>query len=163
MAKDDEDKKYKAAVLWHGMWIDGPMVGVAEYDSSRVIFSRNKEGKYDLRNFKDDGYKKAERHHFAYRATCGGQRDHNPKLFSPRIFDETTARGITTKVFDYVGNGSDKIITTLEAKDFEWFHPPKKHTPKNFTPVDRKFNPGEITGDNIRDISDDSGSDSDEE
>ena len=148
----DMDSDKVATILWHSIWIDGPLVGVAEYKDEKVIFSRNREGKYELRRFVEGGYKKAERYHFAYRADCGGHRDHNPALYSPRI---VTNDGTVTKAFDYVANGIDKIIATLEEKDFKWFHPPKKHITANFNRVN-DFNPKEVEGIDMQEAETDS-------
>lgn len=153
-------EEYKAAILWHEMWIKGPLVGVAEYKGERVIYSRNKEGKYEIRKFKDGGYKKAERHHLAYRASNGGHRDHNPDVFTPAKINNNA---IIVKTFDYIGNGIDEVIDVLEEKDFKWFHPPKRHTSDTFKKAP-EFDPNKAIGTDMQDDNEDSDDDdSDEE
>lgn len=147
----------KATILWHDLWVDGPLVGVAEYNGEKVIFSRNREGKYEIRRFADGGLQKAERHHQAYRATCGHHTDHDPAKFGPRI---SNAQGTITKTFDYVSNGIADVVVVLDSKDFKWFHPPKKHTPYSAgLPAD--FNSENVPGKDMQDS--DTDSDADEE
>ncbi len=151
-----ENENFKANILWHDLWVQGPMVGVCEFNDEKVIYARNKEGKYDLRRFKEGAYKEAERQHFAYRAANGGHRDHNPELFAPCNLKENEGLGsAATKTFDYIGNGVSDVIATLEPKDFKWFHPPKKHTPHTFGRPEDINNEGG-PGVDMQDASDDS-------
>lgn len=122
----ESEEKYKATILWHEIWLDGPIVGVCDYKGEKMIFSRNVKGKYDIRRFVEGGYQKALEHHISYRENYGGIRDHDPQYYSMTVRKDVNQVVAVTKTFDYYNNGIPEIIDTLDEKEFDRFYPPRQ-------------------------------------
>jgi hypothetical protein len=154
---------YKAKILWHDIWFKGPALGVAEYEGKKVAYLRNRDGKYEIKRFVDNGLEKVIEFHDAYRANCGHHQDHDPEKYGPvRAGASTTI----TSNFNYSKYTEAEIYAVLDPKDFDWFRPPNKHTAFSFnTPKD--FDHTKVPGTDIvpgqEDVSDSDESDDDPE
>lgn len=140
--KELEESNYKATILWHEIWFEGPIVGVCDYNGEKMIFSRNSENKYEIRRFVEGGYEKALKHHISYRESYGGIRDHDPQYYSMTKRNNVNQMVAITKTFDYYNHGISDIVDILNSKDFKNFYPPRQ-VKMNFNKEREAFVPSE--------------------
>jgi hypothetical protein len=117
--------KKKARILWHDMYVNGPIVGVALLETpdgdEKVHYFRNQKGFYELRKFKEGKIEEVEENHIKHCEEFGYHREHDPAKFKPKkSFKPMEVRNI----LNYAEYVEKEIYVTLEEKDIDWLTPP---------------------------------------
>ena len=122
--------------LWHRFCVGVPHSGLALCDDTKIWFRLNTDvtgnmipsktgtgGMYNLYNLDDHIIKLLEEEHKRYQQEIGYHTDHDPDVFKPRNFFETSQ----TFKFMTIDLSEEKLhgISPIESSDVERLFPPQ--------------------------------------